>query len=153
MNENERIKNLASYIVKIAKKQGKVSHLKLQKLLYYVDCWHHVFMDRPIFSENFQAWVHGPVLASIYKYYGPDLFADIAPIISNPDISWLSKEEKKLVDDVTDIYAEKTAYELECMTHAEAPWKKARKGLGASEKSRNPIDKSISARYYRKLLN
>lgn len=153
MNENLKIKNLASYVLKVAKKHGEVSHLKLQKLLYYVDCWHYVFMDKPLIHEDFQAWVHGPVLPSVYRNYGPELFAGIKPIINNPDISWLSAEKQKLVDDVVNVYAKKTAYELECMTHAEAPWIKARKGLDPSEKSRNPINKPFSAKYYRKLLN
>jgi len=42
-----------------------VSHKKLQKLLYYVDAWHYVHLGRPIVDENFEAWIHGPVVPEV----------------------------------------------------------------------------------------
>ncbi len=46
---------LAQYV---AFKLGKCSHLKLQKLLYYIQGFHLARFDNPIIDEDFEAWVH-----------------------------------------------------------------------------------------------
>ena len=47
-------------------KGDSVSPKKLQKLLYYIEAWHLVHIGVPLIDEEFQAWVHGPVLPSLY---------------------------------------------------------------------------------------
>lgn len=61
---------LAKYIVcKMAERGENINHLKLQKLLYYVQVWHLVYSDEPLIDEDFEAWLHGPVLRSVWNYY------------------------------------------------------------------------------------
>ncbi len=42
-------------------KYGPMSHLKLQKLLFYAQALHLAYFDEPIIEDDFEAWVHGPV--------------------------------------------------------------------------------------------
>jgi uncharacterized phage-associated protein len=49
---------LADYILQ---KYGSMSHLKLQKLLYYCESYHLAYFDDILIPEEFEAWVHGPV--------------------------------------------------------------------------------------------
>ena len=39
----------------ILSKYGKMSHLKLQKLLYYVQAFHLAYFDSPLIDDDFEA--------------------------------------------------------------------------------------------------
>jgi uncharacterized phage-associated protein len=43
-----------------------LTHLKLQKLLYYAQGWFLAFFDYPLFYNNILAWKYGPVIESVY---------------------------------------------------------------------------------------
>lgn len=40
---------------------GYVSTMKLQKLVFYSQAYSLVALDEPLFSDDFEAWVNGPV--------------------------------------------------------------------------------------------
>lgn len=65
-----------------------ITHLKLQKLLYYAQGISLGMFDKPIFSENIEAWPHGPVVKEVYSVY--NTFGR-----NNIDIE-MDKEKKKL---------------------------------------------------------
>jgi hypothetical protein len=44
----------------------ELSHLKIQKLLYFAQGWHLAFFSCPLFEDPIEAWRHGPVVNSIY---------------------------------------------------------------------------------------
>jgi len=46
-----------------------ITHLKLQKLLYYAQAWCIVLSGKSLFEDDFEAWSHGPVLPGIYHDY------------------------------------------------------------------------------------
>ena len=43
--------------------------LKLQKLLYLAQGYSYAFYDEPLFLDDMEAWVHGPVVSSVYFKY------------------------------------------------------------------------------------
>lgn len=45
-----------------------VTHLALQKLLYFTQSWSSVLLDNEIFTDDCQAWVHGAVYPNVYEY-------------------------------------------------------------------------------------
>ena len=45
------------------------THKQLQKLCYYAQAWHLALLNRPLFDEEFQAWIHGPVCPTLYAHY------------------------------------------------------------------------------------
>jgi uncharacterized phage-associated protein len=48
-------------------RQIDITNLKLQKLLYYCQAWSLVFTGQALFAERIEAWVHGPVVPSIFR--------------------------------------------------------------------------------------
>ena len=47
-------------------KSVTISHLKLQKLAYYCQGLHLAMHDTPIFTEEFEAWRHGPLSSETF---------------------------------------------------------------------------------------
>lgn len=61
--------NLAQYVLA---KVGKANHLKLQKLVYYVEAYHLAYFDgESIISDQFEAWLHGPVSRKLWDHLKP----------------------------------------------------------------------------------
>jgi uncharacterized phage-associated protein len=144
---------LAKYVVV---KLRKTDHLKLQKLLYYIQSWHLAIFDRPLFDEDFKAWVHGPVLTSVWTELKDKskLYTEVgikrahaAGIVSRVK-QQLRKEQLELIDDVLQEYGTKTGYHLECLTHSEDPWRNARGDLPPDVKSSARISKTAMRKFY-----
>lgn len=58
-----------------------ITHLKLQKLVYFVYKKHLKDRGQALFGEFFEVWTYGPVLPSVYqafKKYGSDRITDYA---------------------------------------------------------------------------
>ena len=52
--------DVAAYILE---RQGSMTTMKLQKLVYYCQAWSLVWDERPLFDESIEAWANGPVLS------------------------------------------------------------------------------------------
>lgn len=148
---------LADYVLA---KNGQMSHLKLQKLLYYIQAWHLAMYGNPIFEEDFKAWVHGPVCLSVWHAAKnlAVLHGEIAVKESEKDRviakveKKLSKDQLALIGDVLGEYGGKSAHYLECLTHAELPWIEARSGIPDDQPSSNKIRKETMRKFYRSRL-
>ncbi len=116
-----------------------ITHLKIQKLLYYVQAWGLVLMNKSFFEEKFQAWAHGPVLPSVYHNLKKYRFNNLASV-SIGDSSEIQSSEKEIIDKVWDTYGELSAKHLEQLTHSEAPWIEARGGIPSDALCTNPLD-------------
>jgi len=124
----------------------RISNLKLQKLCYYAQGFHLAIFEKPLFGERVNAWAHGPVVPELYHRYkqfgdGPiDVPADV-------DFSRYDEEAKDLLDEVSQVYGQFSAWKLRSLTHDEPPWKQARKlGDGAE------ISESSMADYFKTLV-
>jgi uncharacterized phage-associated protein len=137
--------NVADYFIWLANETGSfISNLKLQKLVYYAQAWHLALYDTPLFQEDFQAWIHGPVIPVLYQKYK---LLGWQPILedANPE---LPQEVQEFLDEVAQEYFACDAYELEQMTHAETPWNLARGNLPPDEPSNEVIQKQWMKEYY-----
>jgi uncharacterized phage-associated protein len=126
-----------------------MTHLRLQKLVYYAQAWHLAATGRPLFHEDFQAWVHGPVLLSLHREYrgykwDVILSEGIAPPL-------MDDETRTVLSDVWANYGQYSAKALEEMTHSEAPWIDARSGCAPHEKCATVIPKEAMQDYYKRL--
>ena len=102
-----------------------VSHLQLQKLLYYVQGWSLAIRDRPIFVESIQAWAHGPVVKSLYpKLAGFGNRPITAQEIGAPDRE-LTQQDRDFVNSVWNAYKVYSPFSLRNLTHSEDPWRAA----------------------------
>lgn len=138
--------NVADYFIRLANKTGSsLNNLKLQKLVYYAQAWHLALHDTPLFPEDFQAWVHGPVIPVLYQEYKK---FGRQPIVKDADPK-LPKNVENFLDKVAKEYFACDAYELEQMTHAEDPWKLARGDMLPEKLSDIVIKQECMKEYYK----
>ncbi|WP_347242384.1 type II toxin-antitoxin system antitoxin SocA domain-containing protein [Fischerella sp. FACHB-380] len=112
--------------------------------MYYAQAWHLAIHNIPLFLEDFQAWVHGPVIPELYQKYKNFGWQPILKDV-NPQ---LSENIKEFLDEVAQEYFACDAYELEQMTHVEAPWNLARGNLPPDAPSNAIIKKEWMKEYY-----
>lgn len=148
--------NLSYYIINSGK-YANISHLKLQKLLYYIQSWHIVFFEKEkLFDDSFEAWVHGPVSRKIYDFFKEQslIHKELEKDESiDTDLSkYLSEEQIELINDVLEEYGDKTPYHLECLTHEEKPWLEARGTCSIDERCNNLINEDTIKEYYESLI-
>jgi uncharacterized phage-associated protein len=124
-----KVTDVANFILKIAKEDNEdgayelISHMKLQKLIYYCQGFHLALCDTPLYPDTIIAWKHGPVCEHLYhilKAYGS---SPIAPIVSDDPVD-LTDHEKQLILFVYENYGQYSASKLRSMTHSETPWSK-----------------------------
>lgn len=126
--------------------------LKLQKILYYCQAWNLAFKGKPLFSENFEAWVHGPAIPEVYKLYKAFGFE----VISNEDDDYHlkpEKDEREIIDLVLSFYGNKNGKYLELLTHSEPPWIIARNSLPPNQLSKKKISWENMMKYYSQLID
>jgi putative zinc finger/helix-turn-helix YgiT family protein len=145
---SDKLKQVISYIFQ---QLDEVTPLMLQKLLYYTQAIYITNHGTPLFVEDCQAWIHGPVYRDVY-----DLFRDFQynPIedfrfaVMRDKASDLTEAEKESIDLVLNtfgIYGGKT---LERITHRETPWINARRGYAENEPSQATIEKDAIKNYF-----
>ena len=105
-----------------------MSNMKLQKMLYYQQGYHLAAFGFPLFDEEIEAWMYGPVVPSVYEHFRSHGAGGIAPETSN--IITLSEEEEFLFNDVFEAYIDFSAYGLMNKTHGEMPWRTTNTGIG-----------------------
>ena len=139
--------DVAAYILN---KQGPMTAMKLQKLVYYSQAWSLVWDEKPLFRARIEAWANGPVAPALYHEHRGQFKVSRGSIQGNA--SALSPEERDTVDAVVSYYGRHTSQWLSELTHRERPWKKAREDLRPGERGRNEITHDAMAEYYHSLL-
>jgi len=143
----------------VNQKGDTVSHKKLQKLLYYVEAWHLVNFKTPILEENFEAWVHGPVVPELYHKLKEFGFNNLQVINDEFDTvdeeiqaiierSAISSEQIELIESILSRYGSLTSFELELLSHNEAPWVEARQNIPPHVPCNNVISKVRMLEFY-----
>ena len=137
---------------------GKASHLKIQKLLYYVQGYHLAYFDAPIIEDDFQAWAHGPVSKKLFNslkdksILHTDLVykekEDIESILTRI-AEYLSEDQMSLINEVLKTLWGFSWIELEEYTHAEAPWISARVGYALGDKCEVVISKESMKAFFK----
>ncbi|HEX6372095.1 MAG TPA: type II toxin-antitoxin system antitoxin SocA domain-containing protein [Longimicrobium sp.] len=137
--------DVAAYILD---KQGPLSAMKLQKLVYYSQAWSTVWDDKPLFSEPIEAWANGPVVRALYDVHRGQFDVRAWPQ-GNP--AALDEEQSSTVDAVLGYYGGRNAQTLSDMTHSEDPWRLARRGLPDGERGSRVISLASMSEYYSSL--
>jgi len=130
-----------------------MEHKKLQKLCYYSQAWSLALKDSKLIDGNFEAWVHGPVNRPLWnrlKNYGYSLIDEkaLAGVANNID-----EQTALFLEMVWATYKDFNGFQLESLTHQEAPWISAREGLSSCEPSDRIIDNRLMKSYYRNLVS
>lgn len=138
--------DVAEYILQ---KQGKMTAMKLQKLVYYCQAWSLVWDETPLFDEKIEAWANGPVVRRLY-----DAHKGVFELcnISGCDPANLTSKQTETIDAVLNYYGDKSAQWLGDLTHMEKPWNDARIGLDVGANSNREITLASMDEYYSSLL-
>lgn len=125
-------KAIANYFLETHLK--KISHLKLQKLVYISHGWHLGIFDKSLITDEFaEAWRYGPVFPSLYhefKMFGSKsidrLARDLNEINSRifiPSINGDDTQKIELLYEVWNTYGNLNAGQLSELTHQDqTPW-------------------------------
>lgn len=132
-----------------------MSPKKIRLLLYYSYSWYLVLMNDDInhlnnklFNEKFKAWIHGPVLDSVYqKYKNYTLHIIHKKEINTNDYNKITSD---ILNEVWTVYGKYSANQLESIVRQEYPWIAARNTLyNKKENGCSYIDDRIIYRYYK----
>lgn len=145
--------DVADFFIALADDKGDVmTNLKTQKLVYYAQAWHLAIKDKPLFEDNFQAWVHGPVIPTLYAKFKEKDISGSTPIPPEKNLETVKlefdKETVEFLYEVADAYMAFNGYALEEMTHQEDPWKIARGNLAPDARCDVVITKESMKEFY-----
>jgi uncharacterized phage-associated protein len=135
MNTPVSTKAIANAIWQICQEQGhgRVSPMKLQKLVYFAHGWHLAYTGLPLIPEEIEAWDYGPVIETLYrdlKHYGSGEITALIPDVEFHDMQ-LSMEYPNVEDsqlraflgNVVGVYGKFSPIQLSNMTHMpNTPW-------------------------------
>lgn len=141
-----KIFDVVNWFLAQSSEEAPVTHLALQKLLYFVQSWSIVLLGEPMFYDDCQAWVHGAVYPKVYDVFKRFKYMPL-PKVEN--IFAFQKEELAILEAVKiyyfDIYSAKA---LEEICHREEPYIEARRGCLQEQSSHNIIDRQQIYLYY-----
>ncbi len=61
---------VANFVLDQCDAQGvALSHLALQKIVYFCHVWSLIELGQPLVRQSFEAWEHGPVLQYLYREF------------------------------------------------------------------------------------
>ncbi|QXE21584.1 putative prophage protein (Ps3) [Richelia sinica FACHB-800] len=139
-------KAIADYFIWLANETGSfLSNLKLQKLVYYAQAWYLALYDQSLFAEDFEAWVHGPVIPDLYQEYKKFGWKPIVKDVEEPKFA---DQVHEFLAELVAVYFSCDAFELEQMTHREDPWIQARGNIPQDAPSNAIISKEAMKEYY-----
>jgi uncharacterized phage-associated protein len=142
----EDVISVASYALDLME---SVPTMKLQKIVYYSQALHLVKYNEPIFDDDFEAWINGPVVPELFEAH-KGRFVIEKGFFDSKTITQLSKQSRSCIDHVCNCLKDKTGAVLSELAHSEEPWINARKGYLPSEHSYEIISKKTIKDYYSK---
>lgn len=137
--------NVHDVAADILAKQGEMTAMKLQKLVYYAQAWSLVWDEKPLFPEPIEAWANGPVVYALYNEHRGMFRVSDWP---QGDPRKLTKDERETIDAVLKTYGDKSSQWLSDLTHMEAPWRETRSDLPPNVPCRRVISHASMAEYY-----
>lgn len=143
-NEKSKIDLIIEYLLSQCE---DITPLALQKALYYIQGFYYAFYKTFLFSEECEAWVHGPVYRNIYLRYRDYRFDPIEGC-NEFDDSVFSSSEKAILDSVVKNICCYSGRILEKFTHAEMPWVQTRGRLPENAASSRKIHKEWIGDYF-----
>lgn len=145
---SEKMLLTISYIFKTAE---EVTPLALQKMLYFIQGIYMVLFNVELFSEDCEAWAHGPVFRDVYdvfKSFKYNPIDDTRFAMLQNRFSELSDNVKQVINLVVDSFGMYSGKTLERITHGEAPWRDARANCLPDEPSNEIISKESIKQYF-----
>lgn len=155
------IETIASYFIekantKIIDEDGSaegISHLKLQKILYFAQIVFLCTKNKELFQEEILAWQYGPVIESIYNEYSrkrkkwnSQLLQE--DILDKDYKDKINEKDSYILDDIYNEFWKYSASELVDITHSHKPWRES-----FIPWESNIISKKSMVNYYKNLFS
>ena len=135
------------FINQFDKESGDViTHLKVQKLLYFSEAWCQLLLDRELFSENMEAWAHGPVVREIFEAFKD---SDWEPLNVGGELVDFDEDVTDVLEQVLETYGGMSAKTLEYMTCQAQPWKEVRGSVAPEARCTDIIRKESIKEYFK----
>lgn len=138
--------DVAAYILE---RKGRMTTMKLQKLLYYCQAWSLVWHEKPLFHEKIEAWANGPVVREVYEKHKGQFEVRTW---RHGESTNLNTRQMKAINSVLDFYGDKPSQWLSDLTHREDPWRDARNGLAPGVRGSKEITLASMLEYYESLV-
>jgi uncharacterized phage-associated protein len=136
------------FINQFDKESGDVlTHLKVHKLLYYSEAWCQLLLERELFSEDIEAWAHGPVVREVFNEFKTSSWE---PLYISGDLVDFDEDVEDVLEQVLEAYGDVSAKTLEHTTHQDQPWKDARGSLAPEARCSNVIAKEKIKKHFLK---
>ena len=136
---------VAQWILSECKRHGvHMTHMKLQKLLYYAQSYFVGMTGERLFPNTLEAWEHGPVIPDVYsKYrkYGSEIINDIDEVT-------IPEEILGVIRAVIRDKGHFSAYELSARTHEEQAWLKAWDNVSEKTITRKMLDENFTPNFW-----
>lgn len=145
--------NIANYM--LSKKP--LTPKQVQKLLYYAyslylikynDKYDLENMDR-LFEDKIEAWQHGPVIRSVYDYIKGTAYSNQLVCYSSL-VNLKDSKIENFIDKIMAVFGQYSGYELEKMTHSEAPWQLTYQDCDGNARCDKVIDDRLIYDFYSK---
>lgn len=126
-----------------------ITHLKVQKLLYFAEGVYSAVTNNDIFKEKIMAWPHGPVVVEVYEKFSASGSKELEFDDSYWNIVQKINEDNEvfnILEFVYENYAGYTAWQLREKTHvAGGPWQITVDTKGMQKE----IDKGLIKNYFK----
>ena len=109
-------KVIANEFIRLAQKNGGLTHLQIQKLVYFAHVESLGKHDKPLVRRLFRAWSFGPVDLEIYSEFRGSGKRKIKEEIRYVGDT-IDESSKCLIKEVYKEYGDKTGWELSEMSH------------------------------------
>ncbi|HET7461522.1 MAG TPA: type II toxin-antitoxin system antitoxin SocA domain-containing protein [Longimicrobium sp.] len=137
---------IADWFIHFAHEVGDpITNLRLQKLVYYAQAWYLALHGKRLIPAEFQAWVHGPVCHPLYQRFRGYAWNPISESVARPEPP---DEVEAHLREIMEVYGGYSAWDLERLTHAEEPLRKARGDLSPDASSTAVIRDDDMRRFY-----
>ena len=130
--------DIATYFISVSQKQlidegvpEGITHLKLQKILYFAQAAYLSLQGKPLFNDEIQAWKYGPVIPTVYKHFQKYKNDPLPEVALNERIKQ-DEETQTFLQGIWELFGKYSASELVEITHNQAPWKEAYKEVGTT---------------------
>lgn len=110
------VMGVATYVVTyFSSQRNPITHLKLQKLLYFLWVDYYRSTSQPLFEDNICAWRLGPVVPEVYSEFC--VYSSI-PIDMQYPVN-ISEQDQRIMNQTLDSLGQKSASCLVDITHRE----------------------------------
>lgn len=106
--------------------------MKVQKLMYYIQKTSIALTGDTIIDEQFEGWVHGPVLPSLrglFDYFVEDVTSK----------NKIDDTEEFIIENAIYQYGKYATWALREKSHKETSWINSRKALGSNERGHKKL--------------